>query len=50
MRVASADSGVPGELLIHRSSRALWHVSDDGKRIEPAFSDDIITIGDDDDE
>ena len=49
VRVASGSSA-PGELLIHRSSRALWKVSDDGRRIEPAFSDDIITIGDDEDE
>lgn len=50
IKVASSNGGVPGELLIHRSSRALWRVSDDGQRIEPAFSDDIITIGDDEDE
>jgi len=50
VRIASGNDGVPGELLIHRSSRALWKVSDDGKRIEPAFSDDIITVGDDEDE
>ena len=48
-KVASTNKkGTPGELLIHRSSRALWRISDDGKRIEPAFSDDIITIGDED--
>ena len=50
VRVASGSGSTPGELLIHRSSRALWKVSDDGQRIEPAFSDDIITIGDDEDE
>jgi hypothetical protein len=51
-RVASAvKGGTPGELLIHRSSRALWRVSADGKRIEPAFADDIIALtGDDEDE
>jgi hypothetical protein len=49
VRIASS-SGQPGELLIRRSDRALWKVSDDGKRIEPAFSDDIITIGENDDE
>jgi len=48
VRTASSNDGIPGELLIHRSSRALWRVSEDGQRIEPAFSDDIITIGDDD--
>jgi len=48
IKTASAIGGTPGELLIHRSSRALWRVSEDGQRIEPAFSDDIITIGDDD--
>jgi len=50
VRVASGSASSPGELLIHRSSRALWKISDDGNRIEPAFSDDIITIGDDDNE
>jgi len=50
VRVASGSGSTPGELLVHRSSRALWKVSDDGQRIEPAFSDDIITIGDDEDE
>ena len=39
-----AGSGKAGELLIHKASRALWRVSDDGKRIEPAFEDDVITI------
>jgi hypothetical protein len=48
IRIASKSGSVPGELLIHRSSRALWKVSDDGQRIEPAFADDIITIGEDD--
>ena len=50
VRVASGSRSAPGELLIHRSSRALWKISDDGNRIEPAFSDDIITIGDDENE
>jgi len=50
IRIASSNQSIPGELLIHRSSRALWKVSDDGERIEPAFSDDIITIGEDGDE
>lgn len=45
-----AGNGKPGELLIHKASRALWRVSDDGRSIEPAFDDDIITIGDDNDE
>lgn len=31
-----------GELLVHKSSRALWKISNDGKYIEPAFEDDII--------
>lgn len=43
---SKAGFGLAKELLIHRASRALWRVSDDGKRIEPAFEDDIITIGD----
>jgi hypothetical protein len=40
-----AGGGKSGELLIHRASRALWKISDCGKKIEPAFEDDIITIG-----
>lgn len=38
-------NGKAGELLIHKASRALWKISDCGKKIEPAFEDDIITIG-----
>ena len=49
VRIASS-SGIAGELLIKRSDRALWKVSADGNRIEPAFSDDIIRIGENDDE
>jgi len=49
VKIASS-AGIAGELLIRRSDRALWKVSDDGNRIEPAFSDDIITIGENDDE
>lgn len=47
---SSRNTGQPGELLIHKSDRALWRISDDGRRIEPAFSDDVITIGEDEDE
>lgn len=41
------NSGRPGELLIHKSTRALWKISDDGKSIQPAFEDDIIVTGED---
>ena len=29
--------------LIHKSSKALWRFSDDGKTIEPAFEEDVLT-------
>ena len=29
--------------LIHKSSSALWKFSEDGKRIEPVFQDDVLT-------
>lgn len=32
-----------GNALIHKSTNALWKFSDDRKRIEPLYSDDIIT-------
>jgi hypothetical protein len=28
--------------LIHKSKKALWKVSDDGKSIEPVFSSDVL--------
>lgn len=37
-RVASDSS-----FLIHKSSRALWKFSEDGKTIEPVFQDDVLT-------
>jgi len=38
MFVATADN-----MLIHKTSRSLWKVSDDKKTIEPVFSSDILT-------
>ena len=32
-----------GNVLIHKSSQALWRFSDDGKRIEPLYQDNPIT-------
>ena len=32
-----------GKLLIHRTSQALWRVSEDGKSIEPVFNTDVLT-------
>ena len=32
-----------GNALIHKSTNALWKFSDDKKRIEPLYSDEIIT-------
>ena len=34
-----ADDG----LLIHKTTKALWRQSDDGKSIVPMFEDDILT-------
>jgi hypothetical protein len=36
--VASGDS-----LLIHRTTKSLWKVSDDKKSIEPVFATDVLT-------
>lgn len=32
-----------GHLLIHRTTRALWKVSDDKKSIEPVFDTDVLS-------
>jgi len=38
---------VAGEnLLIHKSTKALWKISEDGKYIEPVFDEDILTEDD----
>lgn len=47
-RFASSNDGNIGDLLIHKATKALWKISDNGKMIEPAFGDDIITIGEQD--
>ncbi len=31
------------DYLIHKSSKALWRISDDGGSIESVFDDDILT-------
>jgi len=31
------------DLLIHKTTKCLWKVSDDKKSIEPVFSNDILT-------
>jgi len=33
-------------LLIHRTTQALWRVSDDGGSIEPVFDTDVLTEDD----
>ena len=38
MFVAAGDS-----LLVHKTTRCLWKVSDDKKFIEPVFSSDVLT-------
>jgi hypothetical protein len=35
-----------GKFLIHKTSQALWRVSDDGKAIEPVFDSDVLTEDD----
>ena len=32
-----------GSFLVHKSTKALWKFSDDGKTIEPVFKDDVLT-------
>lgn len=32
-----------GKLLIHKTTRALWRVSEDGKAIEPVFDTDVLS-------
>ena len=32
-----------GNFLIHKTSQALWRVSEDGKAIEPVFDSDVLT-------
>lgn len=32
-----------GKLLIHRTTQALWRVSEDGGSIEPVFDTDVLT-------
>lgn len=34
------------DLLIHKSTQALWKISEDKKSIEPVFSSDILTEDD----
>lgn len=34
------------KLLIHKSTKALWKFSDDGKSIHPVFAQDILTSKD----
>lgn len=31
------------EFLIHKSTKALWKMSEDGKSIDPVFDDDVLT-------
>ena len=31
------------DLLIHKTSRSLWKISDDKKSIEPVFVNDVLT-------
>lgn len=31
------------DMLIHKTTRCLWKISDDQKTIEPVFSNDVLT-------
>jgi len=31
------------DFLIHKATKALWKVSDDGESLVPVFEDDILT-------
>jgi hypothetical protein len=33
-------------LLIHKTTRCLWKISDDSKKIEPVFSSDVLSEDD----
>ncbi len=37
---------VGSDFLIHKASKALWKMADDGQSIEPVFEEDILTEGD----
>jgi hypothetical protein len=39
-----ADAG--NNMLIHKTSRCLWRISDDKKSIEPVFGTDVLTDDD----
>jgi hypothetical protein len=39
MFITASDSN----LLIHKTTQALWRVSEDGKAIEPVFDTDVLT-------
>jgi hypothetical protein len=32
-----------GDFLIHKTTRCLWRMSDDNKRIEPVFGNDVLS-------
>lgn len=42
-RAMFASANGEGRLLIHKTSQALWRVSEDGKSIEPVFDTDVLT-------
>jgi hypothetical protein len=33
-----------GNLLVHKTTRCLWKLSDDKKTIEPVFSSDVLSM------
>ena len=42
-RAMSMFEAAGNDLLIHKTTRCLWKLSDDKKGIEPVFSNDVLT-------
>ena len=45
-RVMSMFEASGNDLLIHKTTRCLWKISDDKKYIEPVFGNDVLTEDD----
>lgn len=42
-RKAFINTGSEGNFLIHKTTRSLWKLSDDNKKIEAVFPTDVLT-------
>jgi hypothetical protein len=42
-RAMSMFEAAGNDLLVHKTTRCLWKISDDKKAIEPVFSNDVLT-------